>query len=458
MSYLGHTPEEGDRMLAAVGISSVEELAAQIPAAQRMQEALDLPAGLSEHELRNDLEQLGRHNYDPAATPAFLGGGIYDHIVPALIDALVSRPEFATAYTPYQPEVAQGTLAAIYEFQTMICELTGMEVANASMYDGASAAAEALLLAVHATRGERVFLAEGVHPRTAGVIATYLDGSGVKLEHLSARDGCLQPEALEAAIAGGGGAVAGVLVQSPNVYGLLEPLDRLGPALQAHGRGSRRPHLVVSADPLSLGLLAAPGELGAETVVGDVQPLGIPAQFGGPTAGFLATRRAWVRRLPGRLVAEAQDAEGRRGYTLTLQTREQHIRREKATSNICTNSGLMMLRATIYLALVGPQGLREVAEQCLARSRYAFEKLAAVPGVERVYAGPFFREFVVRLPQSAARVVQRVYREANLLAGIPLERLMPERERPHDLLVAVTEKRSRDEIDALAMALETALG
>lgn len=454
MSAIGHTPEEGERMLAEVGAGTSEALAEQIPARLRLGRPLDLPPGLSEEELRRHFQELARGNYAPAATPSFLGGGLYDHAIPALIDTLVSRPEFMTAYTPYQPEVAQGTLAGIFEFQSMICELTAMDVANASMYEGASAAAEALLLAASATRGERVLLAAGVHPRIQEVIATTLDGSGLLIETVPAPEGVIDLAALSRAAAQGS-PVAGLLVQQPNFYGLLEPLDRLAALLP--GEGARRAHLVVSADPLSLGLLASPGDLGAETVVGDVQPLGIALQGGGPTAGYFATRAAWIRRLPGRLAAEARDGAGRRGFTLTLQTREQHIRREKATSNICTNSALVALRATIYLSLVGPQGLREAALQCLARSRYALDRLIAIPGVERAHAGPFFREFVLRLPRPAEEVVARIHAESGILAGIPLSRYPMHRERRDELLVAVTERRSRDEIEGLRAALARAL-
>ena len=451
MSYLGHSPDEEAQMLTAMGVGAFEELIAQVPPALRLKGPLDLPPALSETELRRLFVGLARRNYDPETTVSFLGGGIYDHAIPALIDHLVLRSEFYTAYTPYQAEVSQGTLAATYEFQTMVCELTGLDVANAGMYDGASAAAEALRLARAASRRERVLLAAGVHPRVREVVRTYLDGAEGRLEILPESEGRLAPEALRQALAGE--PVAAVLIQQPNLYGLLEPLDALSATLGTPGPA--RPHLVVSADPISLGVLAAPGALGAESAVGDLQSLGVPAQFGGPTAGYFATRRAHLRRLPGRLVAEARDHAGRRGFTLTLQTREQHIRREKATSNICTNSALIGLRATIYLALVGPSGLREVGRQCLARARYALERLLEVPGVTRVYPGPFFREFVVRLPRPAAEVVARVLEQSGILAGIPLARHQDGRER--DLLVAVTEKRSREEIDALAAALSRAL-
>jgi glycine dehydrogenase subunit 1 len=454
LSTVGHTRAEGERMLAAVGIESFETLAAQIPQRLRLREPLAIPPALCEDELRRLFHAYARRNYSPLDTPSFLGGGIYDHAIPSLIDALVSRPEFMTAYTPYQPEVSQGTLAGIFEFQTMICELTGMDVANASMYEGASAAAEALLLAAAATRGSRVLLAQTVNPRVREVIATYLEGTGIAIETLPAPRGVIEPDAL-AALLGHGDPVAGVLLQQPNFLGLLEPLDRLAPLFA--GEGAHRPHLVVSADPLALALLEPPAAFGAQSVVGDVQPLGIAPQFGGPTAGYFATRASWIRRMPGRIAAQTHDAAGRRGFTLTLQTREQHIRREKATSNICTNSALMALRATIYLSLVGPQGLAETATQCLARGRHALARCLTVPGVTRAHEGPFFREFVLRLPRPAEEVVGRVYDDAGILAGIPLARFETYRDRTHDLLVAVTERRSAPEIEALRAALAQAV-
>jgi glycine dehydrogenase subunit 1 len=438
-------------MLAEVGISSFEELLSQVPPELRMREALDLAPAETELELRRTFQGFARRNYDPDTTPCFLGAGFYDHVVPALIDQIILRSEFYTAYTPYQAEVSQGTLATIFEFQTLVCELTGMDVANASMYDGASAAAEALLLAGGVTRAGRVLLAPGVHPRTQGVVATYLDGSGIEVATLPEKEGRLDLDETQRALAAGPD-VAAVLVQQPNFYGLLEPLDRIAVLLQDQKTAA---HLVVSADPLSLGLLAAPGDLGAATVVGDVQPLGIPAQFGGPTAGYFAGRVGHVRRMPGRLVAEAQDAEGRRGFVLTLQTREQHIRREKATSNICTNSALMALRATIFLALLGAAGLRELARECHVRGQWALERLLAVPGVSRPHRGAYFREFVISLPRDAEEVAGAIFARAGILAGVPLSRF--DARRRNELLVAVTEKRTREEIEALAIALEQAL-
>ncbi len=451
MSYIGHTREEEARMLGEIGARSFEDLLEQVPAAQRMTAPLDLGPPLTETELRRYFASLAARTYDPNAVVSFLGAGIYDHAIPACVDHLALRSEFYTAYTPYQAEVSQGTLAVSFEFQTMICELTGLEVANASMYDGASAAAEALLLARGATRASKVLLAPGVSPRTRAVITTHLSGQ-MEIAQVPEIEGRVDVAALRAALCGDED-IAAVLVQQPNFYGLLEPMDAIGAAVSA--MGEKPPHLVVSADPVSLGVLAPPAQWGAQTVVGDVQPLGTPAQFGGPTAGYFATRRTHIRRLPGRLVAEAYDAAGRRGFTLTLQTREQHIRREKATSNICTNSALIALRATVYLAMHGAEGLRQVAAACMRGSHYALSRLERIAGVERIYPGAFFREFAVRLPIDAEQLVGRVRDVAGILAGVPLSRFDPTR--PRDLLVAVTETRSRTEIDALVEAVRRSI-
>ncbi len=452
MSFIGHTPEEEKQMLADVGIESFETILSQIPAELQMTCDLNLDPPRSEAELRRWFGESAARNYDPGAVPVFLGGGIYDHDIPAAIDHLLLRSEFYTAYTPYQAEVSQGTLAAIFEFQTMICGLTGMDVANASMYDGASAAAEAALLAISATRGNRILLAGGVNPRIKELIEAYL-GADISVESLPLKDGRLDPDTLKTSFGDGTG-IAAILVQQPNFFGLLESISPVRELINSST--ARKPaHLIVSADILSLGLLQAPGEIGADTVVGDLQPLGIPVLFGGPTAGYFATAKAHIRKMPGRIVGETVDSRGARGFTLTLQTREQHIRREKATSNICTNSAANALRATIFMSLLGPAGLKEMAGQNVQRSSYAAEKLVAIDGVERAYTGPFFREFVLSLPANAEALVERIFDRYQILAGIPLSRF--DKERPDDLLVAVTEKRTRDEIDTLAKAVSEEL-
>jgi glycine dehydrogenase subunit 1 len=430
-----------------MGYASFEELAAQVPAEQRLREDLALPEPLAEAELVRLFEELARRNADFPAMPSFLGAGLYDHFRPAVVSQLLRRPEFLTAYTPYQAEVSQGTLAAIFEFQTTICELTGLEVANASLYDGASACAEALWMAHQATRRRRILVSEGLHPFWRQVVTTYLRRPGLELEDLPLREGVLDPEALEQRM---GSDVAAVLVQHPNAFGLLEPVRDVARAVQGSGA-----HLVAAVDPVSLGILEPPGAWGATTAVGEGQSLATPPTYGGPLLGFLATRRAYVRRLPGRLVAEARDAQGRRGFVLTLQAREQHIRRARATSNICTNNNLVALAMLMTLALLGPRGLREMAERTQRKAWRARERLAQVPGVRVVYPRPFFREFVLALDRPAAEVVEWIQRERGLLAGVPGDRLWPEH--PEWLLVAVTEKRTLEEIEALARALEEAL-
>jgi glycine cleavage system P protein (glycine dehydrogenase) subunit 1 len=451
VGFIGHTPEEEASMLAEAGFASFDELLSQIPESLRLGGELELDPPRSENEIRRFFKAAAMGNYDPDAVPSFLGGGIYDHDIPSAIDHIALRSEFYTAYTPYQAEISQGTLAAIFEFQTQICRLTGMEVANASMYDGASAAAEACLMAVAATRGERILVAGGMNPRHQGVIKTYL-AANTSLELLPVAGPCgrLDLSAFRE-IFGDGTGIAGVLIQQPNFFGQLEALSEIGEIVQS-ATTRKRPHLIVSADPLSLGILNAPGDLGADTVVGELQPLGTPPQFGGPTAGFFASRKVHIRRMPGRITGQTVDSDGNRGLTLTLQTREQHIRRDKATSNICTNSALIALRATVYMSLVGPAGFQEIARQIVKRGHYAMTQLTELPDVERVGDGPFFREFVIRLPREAEKLVERIFENHQILAGIPLSRF--DETRPNDLLVAVTEKRSQADINALVAALK----
>ncbi len=452
MSYVGISEQDARAMLEALGLECFEDLLEQVPEDLRDPSPPDLPPGLTEEGLRRFFAEIYAENYDPSQVLSFLGAGYYDHAWPALVDHIAGRPEFYTAYTPYQAEVSQGTLAVIFEFQTMISELAGLDVANASMYDGASAAAEALLLARAVTRTDLVALAETVNPRIRGVVETYLQGSGIEVTLIPAKGGKLDVGYLEKALQA---KPAAVLIQQPNVFGLLEPLDAIGNLVSSAREAGSKTHLVVSADPVSLGILEAPGRLGAETVVGDLQVLGNPISFGGPTAGYFATRKANIRKLPGRLVAEAFDSQGRRGFTLTLQTREQHIRREKATSNICTNSALIALRSTVCLSLLGPEGIREMALVTWGRAVDAAERLEKIPEIEMPYDGPFFREFVIRTPLRAEEVVKRCFDEAGVLPGVPVSRLGFDAER--DLLVAVTERRTEEDLETLASTLERVL-
>ncbi len=433
-------------MLAAIGVASVEELFSEIPEDCRVKGALALPPALSELELEKHVRELAERNRSAQQTLCFLGGGCYDHFVPAVVDALSSRPEFVTAYTPYQPEASQGTLQAMFEYQSLIARLTGMDVSNASMYDGASAAAEAVLMALEITGRRRVLLAGTIHPEYRQVIQTYLQNFGAEICLLDYRRGTTDPSEVAASASK---ETACLVVQHPNFFGCLEPMNELSHLIKASGG------LFVSiCYPISLGLLRPPGQYGADIVVAEGQSLGIPMSYGGPFLGILATRKEFVRRMPGRLVGQTVDRHGRKCWVLTLQTREQHIRREKATSNICTNQGLMALRATVYLAALGPSGLRQVAELCLQKAHYAATSIASIPGLSLRFSAPFFHEFVVR--DATGRVQERLaaVAEKNILAGPWLGRWFPEL--ADCFLVAVTEKRTREEIDRLAAALQNA--
>jgi glycine dehydrogenase subunit 1 len=447
MRYIPNTPAQQKEMLRAVGVASIEELLSPIPPKARLARPLNLPAALAETDLVRHMRELASRNADADDFVCFLGGGAYDHYVPSPIHHLISRGEFFTAYTPYQPEASQGTLRTIYEYQSMIAELTGMEVANASIYDGGSSLAEAALMAHAATEGRaELVLSRGVNPLYRRAVATYAEGPRLRVREVPVGDGATDLDALGRAVSG---KTAAVLLQYPNFFGCLE--DVQAAADLAHGGGAL---LIVSVDPVSLGLLAPPGTLGADIVVGEGQGLGVPLSYGGPHLGLFATKTDLVRRMPGRLVGATVDRDGRRGFVLTLQTREQHIRREKATSNICTNVALCALMATLYLALVGREGLRRVGELALAKAHYAAEALSKVPGVRLRFAAPFFKEFVLQLPKSPERVARRLAKE-KILAGVPLKAF--DRSLRDCLLVAVTEKRTRGEIDAYAQALSRAV-
>ncbi|MCE5302573.1 MAG: aminomethyl-transferring glycine dehydrogenase subunit GcvPA [Planctomycetaceae bacterium] len=435
MPYFPNTDSDRKTMLAAVGATSVDELFAGIPAELRLSRDLNVPPGLDEMSLSAHMADLARQNTSVSEAVCFLGGGVYDHFIPAVVDMVASRSEFYTAYTPYQPEASQGSLQAFFEYQTLITQLTGMDVSNASLYDGGSAAAEAVLMALHTTGRTRVVTAETVHPEYRRVLATYLANQGAELVTLDAPDGTVSPERLSASV---DKRTACVLMQHPNFFGCLEPMDDA--ANIAHRNGAM---MIASVDPISLGLLKRPGDYGADIVVAEGQSLGNPMAFGGPHLGILACREKFVRRMPGRLIGQTVDRQGRRCWVLTLQTREQHIRREKATSNICTNQGLCALRATVYLASLGPAGLREVANLCLQKSRYAADRLRS-PRFDR----PTFKEFVVRIKNgSVEELIDQAQRE-KIFAGVPLGRWYPNLK--DCLLVAVTERRTRQEIDRLA--------
>jgi glycine dehydrogenase subunit 1 len=438
MSFLPHTREEENAMLQAIGVSSAEELFRDIPRELRLNRPLQLPAGLPEKAVWEEVQRLAEKDRHTDNYLCFRGAGAYEHYQPSAVKHLLSRADFYTAYTPYQPEISQGTLQAIFEYQTCICELTGMDVANASHYDGATALTEAAIMAVEATRRNKVAVSALVHPEYRETMQTYLKRRGVELITLPYADGLTASNDLSAYI---NDEVAAVMIQSPNFFGSIEDIGLFAELI--HGQGGL---LVACVDPLSLGVLESPGRLGADIVVGDGQSLGLPLSFGGPYLGFMACKEKYVRRLPGRIVGKTVDRLGREGFVLTLQAREQHIRREKAGSNICSNQALCALAATIYLSLMGPDGLAEVGKQCLQKSHYAQQRLAALPGVTIPFAAPFFQEFVVKTVEAPAAINQRLW-EAGILGGLELRRFYPELE--NHLLVCVTEMRSREETERL---------
>jgi glycine cleavage system P protein (glycine dehydrogenase) subunit 1 len=440
VNFTPHTDEDLRAMVDAIGVASIEELFSSIPASLRLDEPLALPPGRSEQEVLDDVRRLASRNRSADDLVCFAGRGAYDHYVPAVVWALAGRSEFSTAYTPYQPELSQGVLQALFEFQSMICAITGMEVSNASLYDGATALVEACRMAQTPTRS-RIVVAGGVDPRYIDTLRTYAAGPGFPIEVLEAPDGAGGlPEAV-------GEDVAAVVVQHPNVHGLLEDVAAWSATARTGGARS-----IEVFDPTSLGVLAPPGELGVDIAVAEGQPLGNHLSFGGPYLGILAARAADVRRMPGRIVGETVDVAGRPGYVLTLQAREQHIRREKATSNICTNQTLMAIAATVYLAWLGPEGYRELGERCAAEAAYACEVLTRLPGVSPVFPeAPFFKEFALRLPRPVDGVIEALV-ERGFLAGVPAPWLGPDA-----ILVAVTERRTRAEIDGLADALREVL-
>lgn len=436
--YLPMTEQDRKDMLNAIGADSIEDLFRDIPEALRYREPLPISGALDEPSLLRHLKLLAGRNADTERYVSFLGAGIYDHHIPVVINHLVSRSEFYTAYTPYQPEISQGELQAIFEFQSYICELTGMAVANASMYDGATALAEAGALASGATQRKQLVVSRAVHPEAREVLRTTARGLRLDYVEVGYADGVTDLDQLRAAVTD---QTAAVLVQSPNFFGGIEELAAI--EATAHAAGSL---LVVSANPLSLGLLEPPGRLGADIVVGDAQPLGIHPSFGGPTCGFFAVAAPLMRRIPGRLVGQTTDRDGRRGFVLTLQTREQHIRRERATSNICSNQALLALCASVYLSTMGKAGLQEVARQNVQKAHYAARELNSRTGLSLAFAAPRFNEFVMKLPSGvAARQVNEKLLAAGILGGLELERFYPEL--AGHLLFAVTEKRTRAEID-----------
>jgi glycine dehydrogenase subunit 1 len=445
MEYIPNTEADCRAMLDAIGVRSSDELFADIPQKLKLKRGLNLAPPLSETGLRKHMKGLAGKNADVDQYSSFLGAGAYNHFIPAAVSHLVFRAEFYTAYTPYQPELSQGTLQAIYEYQTLICQLTGMEVANASMYDGSSALAEAVLMAHRINDRQEVVLPLAAHPEYRTVCRTYVNKLGLHLREVPYTDqGTTDLKKVKAALSDH---TCAVVIQSPNFFGVLESLDELAEA--AHRVGALL--IVAVAEPVSFGIVRSPGECGADIVVGEGQAFGNHLNFGGPYLGFFASKEAHLRSMPGRLVGQTEDKTGRVGYVLTLCTREQHIRREKATSNICTNEGLCALAATVHLSLLGRAGLRELALLNLRKAAYAKEAISKLRGYESRFASPTFNEFVVRVKRRTPAQVNRALLAKEIIGGLDLGRFYPELS--DCLLICVTEQNSREEIDALCKAM-----
>jgi glycine dehydrogenase subunit 1 len=447
MSYLSLSDKDKKEMLAVVGVAKTDDLFGCIPEAVRLKRPLDLPPAHSELELVRTIEAIGRKN-GSVGLLSFLGAGAYDHFIPTVVDYLASRGEFVSPYTPYQPEVSQGTLQVIFEFQTLICQLTGLDIANASLYDGSTGTAEAVLMAQRITARNKVVLSRGLHPQFREVVRTYIKNLGVEAVEVGfGPDGRIDRNELGRLL---DDKTAAVVYQSPNVFGVIEDVE----ALSGAAHGVKALSVAVVAEAVSLGLVEAPGRLGADIVTGEAQSLGIPLSFGGPYLGFMACRKEFLRQMPGRIAGQTVDQDGRRGFVLTLSTREQHIRRERATSNICTNQALCALRATIFLETLGKQGLREMALQNVQKAAYAAGRLAAVPGVKRRFTGPVFNEFVVE-PSKPWAAVDAELKAKGLIGGYGLGPAYPEL--GNAVLVCVTEMRTKAEIDRLVQALQEVL-
>ncbi len=447
MAYILNTDEDVRQMLSEIGVSSVDELFDSAPASVRLQRPLAIERALGELELSALVGELAGKNQGSDKLVCFLGGGSYDHFIPAVVDSLASRGEFYTAYTPYQAEASQGTLQATFEYQTLVCQLTGLDVSNASLYDGGSAVAEAAVMALAASGDKSRLVVLGTcHPEHRSILRTYLANFDLEIVEVAAKDGRIEPAALEAVV---DSKTAAVLIQQPNFFGQIEDAAEL--IAIAH---KKKALAIVSFDPISMGLLERPGDLGADIAIAEGQSLGIPLQYGGPYLGIMACREEFVRKMPGRIVGETTDANGKRAWVLTLQTREQHIRRQKATSNICTNEALLALRASIYLAVVGPSGLRRAAELSTQKAHYAALELAKIKGLELAYSGPFFKEFVIRSNRNPKHVLAEV-RKSGFHGGIALGGFDPKL--ADSILIAVTEKRTKSEIDGLVRAYKDAV-
>ncbi len=441
-SFVPHTAQERADMLKTIGHGE-DWLFSKIPDAVKLKRPLKLSEGKSELEVTRLFEALAAQNAD-GGKPCFRGAGAYRHFIPASVPFIMQKSEFLTAYTPYQPEMSQGMLQAIFEYQSMICELTGMDASNASVYDGATAAAEAMLIARDAKRSKKMLVSAAIHPDTRAVMQTYANALGLELVDIPVLNGATDLDGLKKALPG----AAGVFIQQPNYFGCIEDVQEAADI--AHEAGAL---LCVSQNPMTLGVLKRPGDLGADIAVGDGQPLGLPLSFGGPYVGYMAVKAKHIRSLPGRIVGETVDAEGTRAFVLTLQAREQHIRREKASSNICSNQALCALAASAYLALMGPQGLAEVANQCVSKAYYLFERLTAIKGFTPAYSAEFFNEFVLLSDEDEEAINARV-RKAGIMGGHVLKRSIPGM---RGTLYCATEMNTKEEIDRLAGVLEWGL-
>ncbi len=443
--YLPHTEEEINEMLSEIGVRSIDDLFSDIPEKIRFDGSIDLPPGVTEMEAFRQLQQLADANTQAVS---FLGGGSYDHYIPSTVGAITGRTEFYTSYTPYQPEISQGVLQAIFEFQTMMCQLTGLEAPNASLYDGSTAVSEACALAINGTKKtDTILYSSSIHPFTKEVLKTYFSDLGVTLKELPAGENGPDIDTVKKELTP---SVAGLLVQTPNVFGHLE--DYTGLADLLHKNKSL---LIVSANPMSLGVLKSQKEWGADIAIGDTQPFGLPSYYGGPSVGYIVADRSLMRKMPGRIVGQTVDQDGERIFVLTLQAREQHIKRERATSNICSNQALAALATTVYLATVGKEGLKDIAALNAQKAHYLYERLTSELPVEPYLQAPFFNEFTLKLPQKAEDVVAAMEKEG-FFAGVPLQHLDSSQD-PNLLTVAVTEKRTKEEMDRYVESMKGVL-
>jgi len=442
--YIPHTPQDEREMLESIGLNSLDELFDDIPKDMQLGRELNLPKAKSELEVMTYLTAMAKKNCSLSELTCFLGAGAYDHYIPSVVDHLISRSEFFTSYTPYQPEISQGTLQYIFEFQSLICNLTGMDVANASLYDGGTAVVEAALMAATHNRKDEIVISKTVRPETIKILKTYAHVQGIKVVEVEMKDGITDLEELDKTI---NDKTAAVIVQSPNFFGIIEDLKTTGEIVHK----AKKISFIASVDPISLGILKRPGDLGVDIVVGEAQGMGIPIAFGGPYLGFIASTKEYMRKLPGRIVGETVDKNDKRSYVLTLTAREQHIRREKATSNICSNQGLNALASTIYMVTLGKKGLREVAMQSTQKAHYAFDKLTNSDKFKPTFNQPFFKEFAITSELDADKVNNDLRKE-NIIGGYHLGKDYPQFK--NSVLYAVTEKRTKDEIDKLSSVLE----